>query len=115
MRRRPAEAEAARSNRAGRMAYSSHFREPETPKSAPFVPRTPPPLPRRSLRVAPARAGGEAYWDLFSEAQEVWALRKVGYFKVGQWASDRSSNGLWASDRSRTRAPFGQHRIRGFD
>jgi len=23
------------------------------------------------------------YWDSLTEAQEVWALRKMGYFKIG--------------------------------
>jgi hypothetical protein len=26
----------------------------------------------------------KAYWDSLTEAQEVWALRKMGYFKIGQ-------------------------------
>ncbi len=25
-----------------------------------------------------------AYWDSLTEAQEVWALRKMGFFKMGQ-------------------------------
>ena len=25
-----------------------------------------------------------AYWDSLSEAQEIWALRKMGYFKIGE-------------------------------
>jgi hypothetical protein len=26
----------------------------------------------------------KAYWDSLNEAQEIWALRKMGYFKVGE-------------------------------
>jgi hypothetical protein len=81
----PAEAEAARSNRAGRMAYPSRFREPEMPKSAPFVPRTLPPFPpEKTTSGAQRQREAKAYWDSLSEAQEVWALRKMGYFKIGQ-------------------------------
>ena len=32
----------------------------------------------------PERAGSEGYWDSLTEAQEVWALRKMGYFKIGE-------------------------------
>jgi hypothetical protein len=79
------QAEAARSNRAGRMAYSSHFSRPEMPKSAPFVPRTLPPLPpERSKSRAQSEREAKAYWDSLTEAQEVWALRKMGYFKIGR-------------------------------
>ena len=31
-------------------------------------------------------AGGEGYWDSLSDAQEVWALRKIGYFEIGHRA-----------------------------
>ena len=55
------------------------------PKSAPFVPRTLPPLPpERPTGRAQREREAEAYWDSLSEAQEVWALRKMGYFKIGQ-------------------------------
>jgi hypothetical protein len=26
----------------------------------------------------------KAYWDSLTEEQEIWALRKMGYFKIGQ-------------------------------
>jgi hypothetical protein len=26
----------------------------------------------------------KAYWDSLTEAQEVWALRKMGYFNIGK-------------------------------
>jgi hypothetical protein len=57
----------------------------EVPKSAPFVPRTLPPLPpqRTKSRAQRERAAKE-YWDSLTEAQEVWALRKVGCFKIGE-------------------------------
>jgi hypothetical protein len=36
----------------------------------------------------PARAQREreavAYWDSLTAEQEVWALRKIAYFKIGQ-------------------------------
>ena len=78
-------AEVARSNRAGRMAQPSRFRKPEMPKSAPFVPRTLPPLPtERPMSRAQREQDAKAYWDSLTEAQEVWALRKMGYFKIGE-------------------------------
>jgi hypothetical protein len=78
-------AEAARSNRAGRMACSSHFSKPEMPKSAPFVPRTLPPLPPvRPTSRAQREREAKAYWDSLTQGQEIWALRKVGYFKIGE-------------------------------
>jgi hypothetical protein len=81
----PAEAEVARSNRAGRMAQPSRFRRPEMPKSAPFVPRTLPPLPAgKPTSAAQREREAKAYWDSLSEAQEVWALRKMGYFRIGE-------------------------------
>ena len=57
------------------------------PESAPFVPRTLPPLPSetRTSRAQREREA-KAYWDSLTEAQEVWALRKMGYFKIGQRA-----------------------------
>ena len=55
------------------------------PKSAPFVPRTLPPLPpeKRTSRAQREREA-RAYSDSLTEAQEVWALRKMGYFKIGR-------------------------------
>ncbi len=26
----------------------------------------------------------KVYWDSLTEAQEVWALRKIGYFEIGE-------------------------------
>jgi hypothetical protein len=26
----------------------------------------------------------KVYWDSLTEAQEVWALRKMGYFRIGE-------------------------------
>jgi hypothetical protein len=44
----------------------------------------------RRRRQPPSRAQREqearAYWDSLTEAREVWALRKMGYFKIGQRA-----------------------------
>jgi hypothetical protein len=55
------------------------------PKSARFVPRTiPPPPPERPKSPAQREREAKAYWDSLTEAQEVWALRKMGYFKIGQ-------------------------------
>ena len=57
------------------------------PKSAPFVPRTLPPCePKRRTSRAQREREARAYWDSLTEAQEVWALRKIGYFKIGQRA-----------------------------
>ena len=55
------------------------------PKGAPFVPRTLPPLllERPNSRAQREREA-KAYWDSLTEAQEIWALRKMGYFKIGQ-------------------------------
>jgi hypothetical protein len=54
------------------------------PKSAPFVPRTlPPPPPERPTSRAHSEREAKAYWDSLTEAQEVWALCKMGYFKIG--------------------------------
>jgi len=67
------------------MAQPSRFREPETPKGAPFVPRTLPPLPAEGPKSrAQRQREAKAYWDSLTEAQDVWALRKMGYFKIGQ-------------------------------
>jgi hypothetical protein len=54
------------------------------PKSAPIVPRTLPPLPGEKSSRAQREREAKAYWDSLTEAQEVWALRKIGYFKIGQ-------------------------------
>ena len=54
------------------------------PKSAPFVPRTLPPLSaERPKSRAQREREAKEYWDSLTEAQEVWALRKIGYFKIG--------------------------------
>jgi hypothetical protein len=54
------------------------------PKSAPFVPRTLPPLPpERPTTRAQRGQEANAHWDSLTEAQEVWELRKMGYFKIG--------------------------------
>jgi hypothetical protein len=53
--------------------------------SAPFVPRTLPPLPpARPMSHAQREREAKAYWDSLTEAQEVWALRKMGYFNIGK-------------------------------
>jgi hypothetical protein len=55
------------------------------PKSAPFVPRTLPPLPpARPTNRAQREREAKAYWDSLTPEQEVWALRKMGYFKIGE-------------------------------
>ena len=55
------------------------------PKSARFVPLTiPPPPPERLTSRAQREREAKKYWDSLTEAQEVWALRKMGYFKMGQ-------------------------------
>jgi hypothetical protein len=62
------------------------------PKSAPFVPRTLPPCePEASTSRAKREREAKAYWDSLTEAQEVWALRKMGYFKMGQSGQPRLS------------------------
>ena len=53
-------------------------------KGAPFVPRTLPPGPPEKPKTRAQREReAKAYWDSLSEAQEVWALRKMWYFKIG--------------------------------
>jgi len=55
------------------------------PKSAPFVPRTLPPCkPERPSSRAQREREAKIYWDSLTPEQEVWALRKMGYFKIGQ-------------------------------
>ena len=55
------------------------------PKSARFVPRTLPPLPaEKPTSRAQRERDAAAYWDSLTPEQEVWALRKMGYFKLGQ-------------------------------
>lgn len=75
------------------------------PKSAPFVPRTLPPLPPdRPTSRAQREREAKAYWDSVTEAQEVWELRKIGYFKIGQ-RSSRVSSGRstrFAEDETRS-------------
>ena len=56
------------------------------PKSAPFVPRTLPPLPGEAEESCAEGAEAKEYWDSLTDAQEVWALRKIGYFKIGHRA-----------------------------
>ena len=68
-----------------RSPRSSHFPKPEMPKGAPFVPRTlPPPPPEKPKSRAQRERDAKAYWDGLTEAQEVWALRKMGYFAIGR-------------------------------
>jgi hypothetical protein len=67
------------------MAQPSRFSESDMPKSGPFFPRTLRQLPAERPRSRAQRErDAEAYWDSLTEAQEVWALRKMGYFKIGQ-------------------------------
>jgi hypothetical protein len=55
------------------------------PKGAPFVPRTLPPLPPEApTSRAQREREANGYWDALTEAQEIWAPRKMGYFKIGQ-------------------------------
>jgi hypothetical protein len=55
------------------------------PKSAPSVPRTLPPLPpERPKSRAQREREAKAYWDSLTGEQEVWALRKIGFFKIGK-------------------------------
>jgi len=58
---------------------------PELRKTDALVLRTLRPLPTERPK---SRAQGEreakAYWDSLTDAQEIWALRKMGYFKIGQ-------------------------------
>ncbi len=55
------------------------------PKGASFLPRTLPPLPPEKPKSRAQREReAKAYWDSLTEAQEIWALRKMGYFKIGQ-------------------------------
>ena len=55
------------------------------PKSAPFAPRTLPALQaeRQKSRAQRERDAG-AYWDSLTGAQKIWALRKMGNFKIGE-------------------------------
>ena len=54
------------------------------PKGARFVPRTlPPPPAERPTSRAQREREAVAYWDSLTTEQEVWALRKMGYFKIG--------------------------------
>jgi hypothetical protein len=60
------------------------------PKSAPFVPRTLPPLPpEKTTSRAEREREAKAYWDSLTEAQEVWALRKMGYSRSGSGRRSR--------------------------
>ena len=44
-----------------------------------------PPLPAKRPKNRAQREGeAVAYWDSLTPEQEVWALRKMGYFKLGQ-------------------------------
>jgi hypothetical protein len=55
------------------------------PKSAPFVPRTLPPCePERPTSRAQREREAKASWDSLTPEKEVWALRKMGFFKLGQ-------------------------------
>jgi class 3 adenylate cyclase len=61
------------------------------PKSAPFVPRTLPPLPPEKPKSRAQREReAKAYWDSLTEAQEVWALGKMGIerFLRDVWDTD---------------------------
>jgi hypothetical protein len=54
-------------------------------ESASFVPRTLPPLPAEKTTSRAERGrGAKAYWDSLTDAQEVWALRRMGYFTIGE-------------------------------
>jgi hypothetical protein len=67
-----------------RMAQPKPYLMARNAESAPFVPRTLPPLAAERPRSRAERErDAKAYWDSLSEAQEVWALRKMGYFKIG--------------------------------
>ena len=47
--------------------------------------RTLPPLaPEKPPSRAQREREAKAYWDSLTDAQEVWELRKTGYFKIGQ-------------------------------
>lgn len=48
-----------------------------------IIPDSPLPPERRTSRAQRERAGKDHSYSL-TEAQEVWALRKMGYFKIGQ-------------------------------
>jgi predicted lipid-binding transport protein (Tim44 family) len=54
------------------------------PKNAPCVLILCLRFQRRSRRAALSGSGCEGDWDSLKEAEEVWALRKMGYFKIGQ-------------------------------
>jgi hypothetical protein len=55
------------------------------PKSAPFVPRTLLPLPPEKPKSRAQREReAKEYCDSLTESQEIWALRKMGYFKIGE-------------------------------
>ena len=64
---------------------ASVFRRPEMPNRARLELRAAPPPPNR---LPISRAGREreaaAYWDSLTVEQEVWALRKMGFFRMGR-------------------------------
>jgi hypothetical protein len=39
---------------------------------------------RQPKRRAQREQDARAYWDSLTEELEIWALRKMGYFKIGQ-------------------------------
>jgi hypothetical protein len=52
--------------------------QPEFARPAPVE------LPSWPTSRAHREREAKAYWDSLTEAQEVWTLRKIGYFKIGQ-------------------------------
>jgi hypothetical protein len=61
------------------------FSKARNAESAAFVPRTLPPLPaEKPTSCARMERDAKEYWDSLTPEQEVWALRKMGYFKIGE-------------------------------
>jgi hypothetical protein len=41
-------------------------------------------LPEKPKSRAQREREAKAYWDSLTEAQEVWVLRKMGFFRMGE-------------------------------
>lgn len=54
------------------------------------------------MSLAQRERDAKAYWDSLTEAQEVWALRKMGYFQIGERRATpyrRNRCGSWPAER----------------
>ena len=72
-------------NRCRAHGSTKPFLRARNAESARFVTRPLPPLPpERPTSRAQREREAKAYWDSLTEAQEVWALRKMGFFRLGE-------------------------------